>query len=188
VPPSFRPICQVSVLRLGHRLVRDERISTHIGLVSRAFGAQELFLTGADDHTVESIKRISDRWGGDFKVQYVPNWRRLVKDWPGTVVHLTMYGEMLDEALVRIRAELKSRLREPRKLLVMVGAEKVPRDAYSLASYNISVGNQPHSEVAALAVFLDRLFMGEQLYNIFGKAKLRIRPSSCGKKVEKANN
>ena len=34
---------KISVLRLGHRLVRDDRVSTHVGLVARAFGASEIF-------------------------------------------------------------------------------------------------------------------------------------------------
>ncbi len=172
---------EVTVLRLGHRLVRDERISTHIGLVSRAFGARELLLTGADDHTIDSIKRISGRWGGSFRVQYIHVWREFVKKWEGLIVHLTMYGESLGKVLPEIKNDLYNR---SGKLLLVVGAEKVPREIYDMAKYNVAVGNQPHSEVAALAVFLDRLFMGEELYNTFGNAKIRIRPSSKGKKVE----
>jgi tRNA (cytidine56-2'-O)-methyltransferase len=171
----------VTVLRLGHRLVRDERISTHIGLVARAFGAQRLILTGADDHTIDSIRRIKERWGGNFETQYVKNWRELLKNWEGIVVHLTMYGQQLDDAITEIRTKLDS---GKEQLLVVVGAEKVPSEVYSLAGYNVSVGSQPHSEVAALAVFLDRLFMGAELYTTFGKARLRIKPSHHGKKVE----
>ena len=169
----------VTVLRLGHRLVRDERMSTHIGLVARAFGAKQLVLTGADDHTVESITRVSGRWGGSFEVIYQKNWREFVRSWKGPIVHLTMYGEVLDEALPKIE-----KVAGKDKLLVVVGAEKVPREIYNLASYNVSVGSQPHSEVAALAVFLDRLFMGGELYCTFVKAKIRIKPSSRGKEVE----
>jgi tRNA (cytidine56-2'-O)-methyltransferase len=172
----------VTVLRLGHRLVRDERISTHIGLVSRAFGARELVLTGADDHTVESITRVSGRWGGDFEVRYQRNWREFVRNWAGVIVHLTMYGEVLDDALPKIRDAIGKN--KTKKVLVVVGAEKVPREIYELANYNVSVGSQPHSEVAALAVFLDRLFMGGELYCTFVKAKIRIKPSSKGKRVE----
>lgn len=175
---------EVTVLRLGHRLVRDERISTHIGLVSRAFGAKELFLTGADDHTIDSIKRVGGRWGGSFKVQYIRGWREVVKNWTGPTVHLTMYGESLDKVLPEIKNDLDSKAE---KLLLIVGAEKVPREIYDATKYNVAVGNQPHSEVAALAVFLDRLFMGEELYNTFGNAKIRIRPSSNGKEVELLN-
>ncbi len=172
----------VAVLRLGHRLVRDERMSTHIGLVSRAFGARQLVLTGADDHTIDSIKKVSRRWGGDFDVKYLKNWREFVLAFGGIVVHLTMYGEKFNSGMAKIRAEVDHKA--CRNILVVVGAEKVPREMYEFADYNVSVGNQPHSEVAALAVFLDRLFMGEELYDHFVRAKMRIEPSSKGKKVE----
>lgn len=175
----------VTVLRLGHRLVRDERMSTHIGLVSRSFGAKELVLTGADDHTIDSISRVSNRWGGDFVVRYYRNWREYVRNWNGTIVHLTMYGEVFDETLPKIRDKIAKS--KTKNLLVVVGAEKVPREIYNIANYNVGVGSQPHSEVAALAVFLDRLFMGEELYSTFVKAKMRIEPSARGKKVETTN-
>lgn len=168
----------VTVLRLGHRLVRDERISTHIGLVSRAFGAKRLILTGADDHVVDSLRRLTARWGGDFQSDYVRNWREFVRSWRGIKIHLTMYGQDLRQGVDELRQVGSS------DLLVVIGAEKVPRDIYSLVDMNISVGNQPHSEVAALAVFLDRVFMGEELYNTFGNARLKIRPSLHGKKVD----
>jgi tRNA (cytidine56-2'-O)-methyltransferase len=67
-------------------------------------------------------------------------------------------------------------------LLVAVGAEKVPAEMYQLADWNVAVGNQPHSEVAALAVFLDRLFQGEELGREF-EGGLKIVPSSRGKEV-----
>jgi tRNA (cytidine56-2'-O)-methyltransferase len=172
----------VSVLRLGHRLVRDERISTHVGLVSRAFGAKRLFLTGADDRTAESIRKITASWGGRFEVEYIRNWRELIRNWKGPVVHLTMYGENLDLALEKIRNEILKHA-DGGYLLLVVGAEKVPREIYSMASYNVSIGNQPHSEIAALAVFLDRLFMGAELNRSFEDARLRIHPSPRGKKV-----
>ncbi|HXQ92988.1 MAG TPA: tRNA (cytidine(56)-2'-O)-methyltransferase [Nitrososphaerales archaeon] len=177
VPQKF----SVTVLRLGHRLVRDERISTHIGLVSRAFGAKKLVLTGADDHTLDSINRLSQSWGGEFEVVYIKNWREFVRNWKGIKVHLTMYGEKLDTGLEKLRRKGAG------ELLLIIGAEKVPAEIYSSVDHNISVGNQPHSEVAALAVFLDRLFMGEELYNTFSKARLRIKPSLRSKKVEFVN-
>ena len=171
----------VTVLRLGHRLVRDERTSTHIGLVARAFGAKGLILSGADDHTIDSINRLKERWGGDFQVTYCHNWKDVIVGWGGIVVHLTMYGENLDAALVKIRSRSKKKRKE--NILLAVGAEKVPPEMYELADYNVSVGSQPHSEIAALAVFLDRLFMGEELYNPFANAKMKIKPSLRKKKV-----
>ncbi|RLI84410.1 tRNA (cytidine(56)-2'-O)-methyltransferase, partial [Archaeoglobales archaeon] len=58
--------------------------------------------------------------------------------------------------------------------------EKVPSEIYELCDYNISIGNQPHSEVAALAIFLDRVL--DKTFNLrFDNAKLEIVPSERGK-------
>jgi hypothetical protein len=68
-------------------------------------------------------------------------------------------------------------------VLVFVGSQKVPGEAYELADYNISVTSQPHSEIAALAVFLDRMLDGAQLEAQW-ESKRKITPSKMGKKVE----
>jgi len=84
-----------------------------------------------------------------------------------------MYGESLSKALPTIRSK---------KLLIVVGAEKVPREVYDLADRNISVGNQPHSEVAALAIFLDRYSGGRKLERDF-RGGMTIVPNPRGKTV-----
>jgi len=165
----------VFVLRLGHRPGRDRRVTTHVGLVARAFGAKGMFLTVEDKSVVESLRDVVERWGGEFSVRVASDWRGLLRRWKGVVVHLTMYGEPLDERLEELR-------RARGEVLVIVGAEKVPQWVFRRADYNISVGSQPHSEVAALAVFLDRFFCGEELRRDF-KGRMRIVPSSRGKKV-----
>jgi len=45
------------------------------------------------------------------------------------------------------------------------------------------VTGQPHSEIAALAVFLDRLFEGSEMEKEFG-GKVRINPSNGRKDVK----
>ncbi|MCI4366361.1 MAG: tRNA (cytidine(56)-2'-O)-methyltransferase, partial [Thermoplasmata archaeon] len=77
------------------------------------------------------------------------DWRATLRSFDGTVVHLTMYGEAL--------STVAPRLRRRRRLLVVVGGAKVPPALYGLADMNVAIGHQPHSEVAALAVFLARL-------------------------------
>lgn len=177
---------EVTVLRLGHRLVRDTRTSTHVALVARAFGAKAILMAGADeDDTIKSIQRVNSRWGGEFHISHSKNWHEVVKKWKGIVVHLTMYGEELDRAMPRIRDQLAST--EEKNLLIVIGAEKVPAEIYSLANFNVAVGNQPHSEVAALALVLDRFFRGKELYSTFPKAKIRVKPSERGKKFELIN-
>jgi tRNA (cytidine56-2'-O)-methyltransferase len=68
-------------------------------------------------------------------------------------------------------------------LLVIVGGEKVPPEAYRLADWNVAVTNQPHSEVAALAVFLHEYFQGRELRKRFERARRRIVPQARGKKI-----
>jgi tRNA (cytidine56-2'-O)-methyltransferase len=167
----------IAVLRLGHRVGRDVRITTHICLAARALGAEKVFLSGErDESIIKSIEGVVKRWGGEFEVEYRKDWRAVMRGWKGKTVHLTMYGEPLNDKLGGLRKE--------KDLLVIVGAEKVPSEVYRNADFNISVSGQPHSEVAALAVFLDRLFEGKELEKRFSKAKLRIVPQAHGKLIE----
>ncbi len=169
------------VLRLGHRVQRDRRVTTHVGLVARAFGATGIAIADTkDESVVESLRRVCETWGRrDFVVvdgvdplEYVRKWRES----GGLVVHLTMYGLHIDDLIDEIRASGKD-------ILVVVGAAKVPRVYYELADYNVAVGHQPHSEVAALAIFLDRLYGGKELRLIYPDAKIYVEPCPRGKRV-----
>jgi len=168
---------RVVVLRLGHRPERDKRVTTHVGLVARAFGAEEMILAGRDDKLVEGLQDVSERWGGGFQVRSAESWKGEVRRWKdsgGGIVHLTMYGTPISESIDEIR------LADP--LMVVVGAEKVPPEIYDIADWNVGVGNQPHSEVAALAIFLDRLFLGRELQRDF-HGRLEVVPSPRFKTV-----
>lgn len=175
---------EIHVLRLGHRLPRDERISTHVALVARAFGASSMVYTGQHDSGLEeSAKRICKSWGGDFEVTYSKSYKPVIRrhrEEGFKVVHLTMYGLPVQE--LKSRAKLKSR----DKVLLIVGSEAVPGDVYQLSDFNISVTNQPHSEVAALAITLDRLMGGKELEGLDFGGKMRIVPCERGKKFVKA--
>ncbi len=169
---------KISVLRIGHRLVRDDRVTTHSALVSRAFGAERIYMTGIDESVSKTVAGVAKRWGGEFEVQIIQDWKGLARTWKkegGKVAHLTMYGINIDDAVQKMRME--------DRILVMIGAEKVPREAYDIADYNIAVGNQPHSEIAALAIFLDRMFKGKQLKKELAGRRLRIIPAERGKQV-----
>ncbi|HEY7508118.1 MAG TPA: tRNA (cytidine(56)-2'-O)-methyltransferase [Nitrososphaera sp.] len=170
---------KIAVLRIGHRLVRDDRVTTHAALVSRAFGAERIYMTGIDQSVKETVASVGKRWGGGFAVEIVDSWKEVARDWKksgGKIAHLTMYGVNVDDAIEQVRKE--------ESILVIIGAEKVPREAYDMADYNIAVGNQPHSEIAALAVFLDRLHGGRQLRKEFAGGRMRVVPMEKGKKVE----
>ena len=175
---------KIHVLRLSHRPFRDQRVSTHCGLVARAFGAEKMVYSGEKDEKLEnSINKVVKNWGGSFRVEYTQSLRRIIgiyKKKKFLIVHLTVYGMPIQKQMDRIRKSRKN-------ILLLVGGEKVPPEIYTLSDFNISVTSQPHSEVSALAIFLDRYFNGKELETIFKKAKLRVVPVERGKKVIKTN-
>src|SRR3989338_11627432 len=97
----------IVVLRLGHRLGRDQRISTHCGLVSRALGADKIIYSG--DHDSGIIKNIEEagvRWGGSFSAEYQKNWKSIIEKYKQkkfSVVHLTIYGEPIQSKIKTLR-------------------------------------------------------------------------------------
>jgi tRNA (cytidine56-2'-O)-methyltransferase len=138
----------------------------------------------ADEHLKKSVEKVTKSWGGDFHFEMGTPWKNAVKDWKmkgGIVVHLTIYGENLQssDVLSRIRTSGKN-------ALLLVGSQKVPPEFFSaeVSDFNVAVGNQPHSECAAVAVFLDRFFHGKELSKDFGNAKVRVVPKERGKKIE----
>jgi len=168
----------VVVLRLGHRPGRDERTTTHVGLTARALGADRLVIEDVAEGRRETIADITDRFGGPFDVEVTDQPLGRIRSWDGQIVHLTMYGEPIQDVEDDLRATHRE---EP--LLVVVGAEKVPFEVYERADYNVGVTNQPHSEIAALAVFLDRLFDGAELDRVWEDADQRVVPKETGKRV-----
>ncbi|QZX98770.1 tRNA (cytidine(56)-2'-O)-methyltransferase [Halobaculum rubrum] len=170
----------VVVLRYGHRPGRDDRMTTHVGLTARALGADRVILPDNAGQSAETIRDITDRFGGPFAVELRDDQRAFTRNWGGTVAHLTMYGERVQDVEADIRADSVG---DGTRLLVVVGGEKVPFDFYEEADYNVGVTNQPHSEVAGLAVFLDRLFDGEELERDWEGADRVVVPQETGKRV-----
>jgi tRNA (cytidine56-2'-O)-methyltransferase len=172
---------EVAVLRLGHRPGRDDRMTTHVGLTARALGADRVIFPADATDAVETAREVTDRFGGPFGVETTDTPKADLRDWGGSVVHLTMYGERVQERVGEVRAV---RREGGAPLLVVVGAEKVPFNVYETADWNLAVTGQPHSEVAALAVFLDRLFEGRELDREWEGADRRVLPQATGKRVE----
>lgn len=170
---------ELCVLRLGHRPGRDERMSSHVGLTARALGADRIVFAGSAEGPKATVADITERFGGPFETEVSDSYRPLLRDWEGSVVHLTMYGLPVQEVENEIRTTHRT---EP--LLVVVGAEKVSFDVYETADYNVAVTNQPHSEVASLAVFLDRIFCGRELDREWAGAEHTVVPLERGKRVE----
>jgi tRNA (cytidine56-2'-O)-methyltransferase len=170
------------VLRLGHRIERDKRISTHVALVTRAMGCSKIIYSGQHDKSLEdSVNKVVKQWGGKFGIEYVKNWKRFLKNWKGKIVHLTIYGLPFQKEISKTR-----KFKKP--LLIVVGGEKVPSEVYQLSDFNLSVTQQPHSEVSSLCLFLDYYFKGRELNKKFKNAKLKIIPQKKGKRVLRKDN
>ena len=173
------------VLRLGYRKGRDPRITTHLALVSRALGANDFLLAGdEDDGLFDNVASVNERFGGGMNCEHVGGGLGWLKRFstqdagdgePGVTVHLTMYGEPYRSVIPRIRRD--------RPITVVVGGAKVPSDVFHYAHYNVAVGNQPHSEVAALALFMEAWFGEGGSERHFPDARLVIEPSARGKAV-----
>ncbi len=170
---------RIKILRIGHRPERDHRITTHVALVSRAFGADSISIWEKDEKIKKSLDKVSKSWGGNFRV-FFETYKQAFKDFKGISVHLTMYGIPFEEKIKEIRDSV---INDNKDLMIIVGAEKVPKDIYDISSYNISVTNQPHSEISALAIFLDRLYEGKEIKKEFKNPKLKIYPSEKGKNI-----
>ncbi len=173
----------IVVFRLSHRLPRDERVTTHVALVSRAFGARKMYYTGEKDNEMEnSIKKVVEKWGGNFEVEHV-NISKLkeLKKEGYSLIHLTMYGERIES--VNLPSD---------KVVLIVGSEKVPKWIYEFSDFNVSITNQPHSEIAALAIALHFIYKGKELSPKFEekefKGKIKIVPSDRGKVIRKREN
>ena len=169
----------IEVVRIGQRLVRDDRVTTHVALVSRGFGAERIYMTEVNPEIKETVEKINNTWGGNFEVEFIEKWKTVVKKKKNEgfkIVHLSMYGESINDAQEKIQDE--------KNLLIVVGAEKVPREIYELADYNVGVGSQPHSEISALAILLDRIQNGKQFEKEFPNAKRKIIPTKHGKNVQ----
>ena len=171
-------LTRITVLRIGHRPFRDKRITTHVALTARAFGASEILIDEKDEQLEETLKKVVGNFGGDFDISSGVNWKKALKSFKGIRVHLTMYGIPVDEAVPKIREDAADK-----DIMIVVGAEKVPFDAYETSDYNVSVTNQPISEVSALSTFLDRFFEGKELNARYG-SKFTVVPSGRGKIVD----
>lgn len=165
---------EIWIMRIGHRPQRDKRVTTHVALSSRALGAKGIYVDTEDPVLEENIRSVVGRFGGDFSIKTGVKWKSIVKDFDGKVVHLTMYGQRVDEAVPKIPKD--------ENIMIIVGAEKVPPDVYQRADFNVSVGNQPHSEISALAIFLDRFTEGKALYED-RHGRMTVIPNERGKTV-----
>jgi len=154
-------------------------MTTHVGLAARALGADRVIFEAAASDAVATARDVTDRFGGPFTVETTDAPKARLREFDGSIVHLTMYGEPVQDVEADVREA-----HDADPLMVVVGAEKVPFEVYERADWNVAVTNQPHSEIAGLAVFLDRLFEGRELDREWTDADRRVVPNATGKQVE----
>ena len=155
--------------------------------MARAFGAVRIIIAGDEDiNLLKTINTVVSEWGGNFQLEIIPynEWRTFIQRWKSDnknkIVHLTMYGENLSTFETSEDFEtLKKRLKN---LLVVIGGQKIPGKVFQYADWNIAISNQPHSEVASLAVFLDHI-NSNALQIQFSNALKQVIPSLEGKKI-----
>ncbi len=173
----------IVVFRLSHRLPRDERVTTHVALVARAFGAKKMYYTGERDKEMEeSVKKVVEKWGGNFEVEHTDTSKlKELKREGYSLIHLTMYGQRIET--ISLPSD---------KVVLIVGGEKVPRWIYEFSDLNASITNQPHSEIAALAITLHFIYKGRELSTEFEdrefKGRIKIVPSEKSKVIRKREN
>ncbi len=158
--------------------MRDKRITTHVALTARALGASKIAVDLHDEDLEKTIRKVTSTFGGNFTIETGVSPSRAIRNFDGVKIHLTMYGERLQDRVGDILQAAAGK-----DVMVVVGAEKVPFSVYENSDFNISVTNQPISEVSALALFLDRFFQGSSLeWRIRGKNN--VIPTALGKRVE----
>ena len=161
----------IELLRLSHRIERDKRITTHVFLTARSLKIEKAFYSGQKDSNMErSLNKITESFGGPFEISYIKSPLTLIKEKKQQgykIVHLTMYGMPFDQTKI-----------DEKNILYIVGSEKVPPEIYQEADYNISVSQQPISEVSALGILL---YKNHGFKQDFKDKKIEVMPKAKGK-------
>lgn len=167
----------IEILRLNHRIGRDPRISTHVALTARAFGASKIYYSGDKDSKLEeNINKLTKKFGGLFEIEHLKDEIKLIEEKKSknfNIIHLTVYGKDF--------RKYKNKLKN-KNLFIIVGGEKVVPEFYNISNFNLSVTNQPISEVSALGVFLYEI---NGYKDSFNDAKISIVGKEKGKLIKK---
>ena len=56
----------IEVVRIGQRVVRDDRVTTHVALVARAFGANTILMTEVNPEIKDTLEKDKQYLGRRF--------------------------------------------------------------------------------------------------------------------------
>ncbi len=70
---------KIEVLRIGQRVVRDDRVTTHVALVARSFGASKIFMNEVNPEIKDTLDKVNKSWGSNFQIEFIEDWRKLLK-------------------------------------------------------------------------------------------------------------
>ncbi len=73
----------ITVLRLGHRPARDKRVTTHVALTARVFGADVVLVSTRDPALERTVRSVVRRFGGSFRIETGVAWRGVGVAWRG---------------------------------------------------------------------------------------------------------
>ncbi len=114
-------------------MARDLRVTTHVALTARAFGASGFILADVEDKSIKAkVEKVVADWGGPFTFEMGVSCKKTVTEWKkngGIVVHLTMYGQKIDDK--DVMSQISSSQRD---IMVVVGSQKVPGEFFSKSS------------------------------------------------------
>ena len=83
---------EIEVLRIGQRVVRDDRVTTHVALVARSFGTQKIYMNEVNPDIEKTISDINKTWGGDFKIEIISEWKKIIRERKSNGVNYPSYN------------------------------------------------------------------------------------------------
>ncbi len=145
-----------------------------ICLTARALGASSVVLTSSSHEMNSKLKRfcsfITNKWGGSFSAQFTSNWKNYMHSKTNyKTVYLTRYGIPIQKQQYSIRSY--------KNILLIISTDKEMPELNKLSDFNISITAQPHSSIAAMAIFLNTYYAGRELSLNFSKAQYKVVPS-----------
>ena len=99
---------EIEVLRIGQRIVRDDRVTTHIALVARSFGAKRIYMNEINPEINNTVSKINKTWGGNFAIENITEWKKIIRKKKNESVKIVKFSTVSINFLGLISAGKKS--------------------------------------------------------------------------------